>query len=119
MVEQVEHPLDDIFHALSHGTRREMVSMLAQRPHHISEFVPHFGTTLAAVSKHIKSLERARLIDREVVGRNHICTLNVETMSEAHRWLSEYELFWQNRLDALEKFLAKNKGGRRGNAKKK
>lgn len=95
------------------------MSLLAQRPHNISELVPRFDMSLAAVSKHIKSLERAGLIDREVVGRNHICRLNADALSEAYRWLGAYERFWQERLDALEKVLAESNGGRSGGAKRK
>lgn len=119
MVEHRDEQLDLLFHALANGTRREIVSLLAARPHHISELVPRFDMSLAAVSKHIQSLERAGLIDREVVGRNHICRLNARTLSNAFRWLSGYERFWQARLDALESVLSETAGGRSGRAKQK
>lgn len=106
MVEYSQPKLDDVFHALSDPTRRAIVAMLAERPHTVGELVPPFDMTLAAVSKHIKSLERAGLIDREIQGRNHICRLNPQGMSEAYRWLGGYERFWSERLDALERMLA-------------
>jgi DNA-binding transcriptional ArsR family regulator len=119
MVEHRDEHLDHLFHALANGTRREIVSLLAKRPYNISELVPKFDMSLAAVSKHVKSLERAGLIDREVIGRTHICRLNAEALGEAFQWLSGYERFWQDRLDALENVLSQNNGERRGGSKQK
>jgi DNA-binding transcriptional ArsR family regulator len=120
MVEHQDEHLDYLFHALASKTRREIVYLLASRPYNISELVPRFDMSLAAVSKHVKSLERAGLIDREIVGRNHVCRLNPETLSEAYQWLGAYEGFWRDRLDELERMLSQeNGGGRRGRAKQK
>jgi DNA-binding transcriptional ArsR family regulator len=119
MVEDHDELLDNLFHALANGTRREIVSLLAKRPYNISELVPQFDMSLAAVSKHVKSLERAGLIDREVVGRNHVCHLNAERLSEAYEWLGGYERFWRERLDALEQVLKQTQGGRHGVKKQK
>lgn len=110
MVEHRNQHLDHLFHALANTTRREIVGLLSKRPHHISELVPRFDMSLAAVSKHIQSLERAGLVDRQVVGRNHICSLNAETLSEAFEWLGAYEQFWQERIDALENVLSESGG---------
>lgn len=114
MVEHSAPTLDDVFHALADPTRRAIVGMLAERPHTVGELVPPFDMSLAAVSKHIKTLERAGLIDRDIQGRTHVCSLNAAAMSEAYRWLGGYERFWAERLDALEAQLAERKGSRRG-----
>lgn len=106
MVEHTRADLDEVFHALSDPTRRAIVQLLAQRPHCVGELVHPFDMSLAAVSKHIKSLERAGLVDREIQGRNHICRLNTAGMAEAYRWLGGYEKFWTERLDALERLLS-------------
>jgi DNA-binding transcriptional ArsR family regulator len=119
MVEHKEQRLDHLFHALANATRREIVGMLSKRPHHISELVPRFDMSLAAVSKHIQTLERAGLVDREVVGRNHVCHLNAEALSEAFEWLGVYEKFWQERLDALESVLSEKHGGKGGGSRQK
>jgi DNA-binding transcriptional ArsR family regulator len=118
MVEHYDEHLDHLFQALANRTRREIMGLLAQRPHHISELVPRFDMSLAAVSKHIQSLERARLVTREIVGRNHVCHLNADALSEAYEWLSAYESFWGERLDALESILSETEGGQGGGAKK-
>lgn len=76
MVEFNEETRDEIFRALANSTRRAILSMLAERPHYMSELVPRFQISLTAISSHVQMLERAGLVEREVVGRNHVCTLN-------------------------------------------
>lgn len=106
--------LDSVFHALSDPTRRAIVSLLAQKPYCITELVPPFSMSLAAISKHVKSLERAGIVHREVKGRNHICNLNADALNEAFTWLAGYEQFWCQRLNALEEVLRRedNNDGR-------
>jgi DNA-binding transcriptional ArsR family regulator len=61
--------------------------------------------SLAAASKHIKALEQAGLIVREVRGRTHVCRLDPGPLAGAHEWLGVYERFWTGRLDILERLL--------------
>lgn len=110
MVEYSEDHLGDVFHALSNVTRREMVRLLAQRPYNITELVPRFDMSFVAVSKHVRMLERAGLVDRQIKGREHICRLNPLGLSEAHAWLAGYEQFWSDRLTALERVLSQTCG---------
>ena len=105
MVEQAAAPLDRVFHALSDATRRAIIGALAGRPHTVSELSAPFPISLAAVSKHIKMLERARLVRREVRGREHLCRLDPVGLGEAAGWLAGYERFWNERLDALAALL--------------
>ena len=71
----------------------------------MSQLAEPFDMSLAAASKHIKALESAGLIHREVRGRTHICRLAATPLAGAHEWLSFYERFWTDRLDALERLL--------------
>ena len=64
-----------------------------------------FAMSLAGASEHIKALESAGLIRREVRGRTHLCRLDPGPLAGAHHWLSFYERFWTDRLDALERLL--------------
>src|SRR5437667_408851 len=64
-----------------------------------------FAISLAAASKHIKVLENAGLIRREVRGRTHLCRLDPGPLASAHEWLGFYERFWTSRLDVLEQLL--------------
>lgn len=101
--------LNEIFHALADSTRREMVQMMALKERTVTELAEPFDMYLAAISKHIKVLERANLVNRIVNGRTHICHLNSESLSQANEWLSVYEKFWSNRFDLLENELVKAK----------
>jgi DNA-binding transcriptional ArsR family regulator len=71
----------------------------------VGELAQPFAMSLAAASKHIKALEHAGLIHREVRGRTHLCRLAPEPLASAHEWLSFYERFWTTRLDELERLL--------------
>jgi DNA-binding transcriptional ArsR family regulator len=102
MVEQTPEHLDSVFHALADPTRREMLRSLAARERTVSELAGPFRMSLAAASKHVKTLERAGLVRRTVQGRTHVCRLDPSPLAGAHEWLGFYERFWSERLDALE-----------------
>ena len=105
MVEHQTSQLDTIFHALGDATRRGMLARLAKGEHTVSQLAEPFDMSLAAASKHIKALEAAGLVKRDVQGRVHVCRLNAGPLANAHQWLAYYEIFWTNRLDALEALL--------------
>jgi DNA-binding transcriptional ArsR family regulator len=105
MVDFSQNPLDMIFHALGDETRRRMLADLAQGERTVGELAEPFTMSLAAASKHIKVLETAGLIRREVRGRTHLCRLDPGPLAGAHQWLSAYEHFWTGRLDVLERLL--------------
>ncbi|MCM3399171.1 metalloregulator ArsR/SmtB family transcription factor [Oceanobacillus profundus] len=107
MVNQYQDNLNEIFHALSDPTRREIVYMMSQKERTVSELAEPFDMSLAAISKHIKVLERANFVERNVRGRTHICRLNAASLSQVSEWLRFYERFWSNRFDPLEKELIK------------
>ena len=71
----------------------------------VGQLAEPFEISLAAASKHIKALEHAGLISREVRGRTHVCRLDPGPLASAHRWLTYYERFWTGRLDLLEQLL--------------
>jgi DNA-binding transcriptional ArsR family regulator len=104
MVEYNE--LDMVFHALGDTTRRSMLRELSGGERTVTQLAEPHAMSLAAASKHIKALESAGLIEREVRGRTHICRLSPRPLAEAYRWLSVYERFWNDRLDALAQALA-------------
>lgn len=105
MVELNPAQLDAVFHALGDATRRQMLQDLARGERTVSQLAEPFDMSLAAASKHIKALEGAGLIHREVQGRTHVCRLAAEPLSAAHQWLQFYERFWTTRLDELERLL--------------
>ncbi|MFO1223804.1 MAG: metalloregulator ArsR/SmtB family transcription factor [Burkholderiaceae bacterium] len=105
MVEHSSPRLNAVFHALGDATRRQMLRNLAAGERTVTELAEPFDMSLAAASKHIKALEGAGLIRREVRGRTHVCRLDAAPMSEANEWLRFYERFWNARLDELERLL--------------
>ncbi|HEX5183770.1 MAG TPA: metalloregulator ArsR/SmtB family transcription factor [Allosphingosinicella sp.] len=105
MVEQRPDPLDTVFHALADPTRRRMLRALAGGERTVGQLAEPFAMSLAAASKHVKALEQARLIRREVRGRTHVCSLAPAPLASAHEWLGFYERFWSGRLDILERLL--------------
>ena len=97
--------MNSVFHALGDATRRHMLRDLAGGERTVSQLAQPFAISLAAASKHIKVLESAGMIRREVRGRTHLCRLDPGPLASAHEWLSFYERFWTSRLDVLEQLL--------------
>jgi len=98
--------LDLVFTALADKTRRALVNKLAKSEElTITELTQGFSMSLAAVSKHIKVLERAKLIRRRIDGRIHYISLAPERLGIALDWISIYRNFWQSRINELNKIL--------------
>lgn len=112
MVELSASHLDTVFHALGDATRRTMLRDLSFGERTVSQLARPFDISLAAASKHIKALENAGLIRREVRGRIHVCRLAPEPLAEAHEWLDFYRQFWGSRLDILEQMLREDDQGK-------
>ena len=113
MVEHSAAHLDTVFHALGDATRRRMLRELSLGERTVSQLAEPFAMSLAAASKHIKALESAGLIHREVRGRTHMCRLAPAPLAGAHHWLTFYERFWTDRLDALERLLREDDARKR------
>jgi len=99
--------LDLLFRALGHRTRRALLAHLARRPAKVTELARPFAMSLPAVSRHIRVLERARLVRRTVDGRVHHCAPNFAPLHTVEAWLHHYRRFWDGQLAALERY-AKN-----------
>jgi DNA-binding transcriptional ArsR family regulator len=118
MVEHQTSQLNAVFHALGDATRRQMLRELSTGERTVSQLAEPFAISLAAASKHIKALESAGLIRREVRGRTHLCRLDPSPLASAQDWLSFYERFWTESLGALDQLL-RNEDERRLPAPKK
>jgi DNA-binding transcriptional ArsR family regulator len=97
--------MNSVFHALGDATRRRMLRELAGGERTVGQLAEPFANSHAAASKHIKALENAGLIHREIHGRTHLCRLAPGPLANAHQWLSFYEQFWTGRLDVLDQLL--------------
>lgn len=98
--------LDDVFLALSHPTRRRMLELLQTQPTCVTDLAGSFDLSLNVVSKHLKSLERAKLVARSREGRVHMLEAKPEAMQPASAWISQHLAMWQGALNHLEKFLS-------------
>jgi DNA-binding transcriptional ArsR family regulator len=96
-----ERRLDLILHALSHRARRSLLARLSAGPAMVGDLAKPFDMTRVAVSKHLRVLEKARLISRTIDGRVHRCALRPEPLREVEQWLAEHRVFWTETLDAL------------------
>lgn len=106
--------LSDVLTAISHPSRRAIIGRLANGPARFLDVAKPFDTALNAVTKHLKLLERAGLIERRKQGREVFISFRGEPLREVAGWVQEYEKFWNERLDQFEQhFKDKNKAKRR------
>lgn len=101
--------LDLVFGAISNETRRSILSRLREDSLTITELSRAYKMSLNAVSKHVKSLEKAGLIRRSINGREHFCQLETASFNEAMDWMSYYSEFWRDRMEFLEEHLKNRK----------
>lgn len=101
--------LDRVFGALSDRTRRALLAHLGRAPAKITDLARPFDMTLPAVSKHLRVLERAGLVQRTIEGREHWCALDAAALADAERWLTRNRAFWEETLDGLARYVAKDK----------
>jgi DNA-binding transcriptional ArsR family regulator len=98
--------LDHVLMAISDPTRRAILDRLTRGPARVTDVAEPFEMSLAAVSKHVRMLERAGLVRRARRGREHSLTLDARPLRRVVQWTFRYERFWNQRLDRLETFFA-------------
>jgi len=106
-------PLDRTFSALSDPTRRDILERLADGPATISELAHPLDISLPGLMKHVRILERAALVTTEKRGRTRHCRLGPARLDDAAEWIQLYRNRWERRLDRLEGYLERTRGGRR------
>jgi DNA-binding transcriptional ArsR family regulator len=97
--------LTDVLSAISHPTRRAIIGRLAAGPARFLDIAEPFDVALNAVTKHLKLLERAGLIEREKQGREVLISLRPEPLRLVAGWVHEYERFWNEKLDEFEGYF--------------
>ena len=108
--------LDQVYGAIADPTRRAILEILSEGETNVGRLAQRFTISLNGVSKHVKVLEQAGLVERTVQGREHRLRLNAEPLQEASMWLEHYRAFWDARLAALEEYLLKKNRGARSRA---
>jgi DNA-binding transcriptional ArsR family regulator len=101
--------LTNVITAISHPTRRAIIGQLAHGPARFLDVAKPFDTALNAVTKHLKLLERAGLIERRKQGREVFISLRGEPLRRVAAWVHEYERFWNERLDQFEQYFKDRK----------
>lgn len=97
------------FSALADPTRRAILARLAKGEASVTELAAPFDISLPAVSKHLRVLSEAKLIERRVNARWRMVTLKAEPLKNAQAWIDDYRLFWDSSLDRLAEFLEQTK----------
>ncbi|MGM9486824.1 ArsR/SmtB family transcription factor [Ideonella sp. YS5] len=97
--------LSAAFAALADPTRRAILARLAQGHTHVGELAQPFAISAPAISRHLKVLQEAGLIEREVDARWRICHLRPQGLQAAHDWLAQYRAYWEASLDRLAELL--------------
>ena len=97
--------LDNILGAMADPTRRAILLRLARGDARVTDLAAPFDISLNSVSKHIRILERARLVERRRKGREHVLSRNLRPLTEAAAWIETLQAKWNSRIDRLEKAL--------------
>jgi DNA-binding transcriptional ArsR family regulator len=105
MVQDQSRSLDRVFHALAHPARRAMLRRLANGERNLTELAAPLRMSFPAASKHVRVLERARLVRRRVVGRTHICRIEGQPLAQANGWLETYREVWESNFERLDALL--------------
>jgi len=109
MNRRISRRLDAVFGALSDPIRRTILARLAHGECSVTTLSEPFAVSAPAITKHLRVLESSGLITRRKEGRVNYCSLNEASLREADDWIQQQRAFWEQQLDALEKFLEKEK----------
>jgi DNA-binding transcriptional ArsR family regulator len=102
----VEYALDTTFSALADPTRRDILRRLANAELSVGEVAKFYGLTFAAISKHLKVLERAKLVIKRKRGKQQMVSLAPHAFADAAEYIEWYRSLWETRLDSLEQYLS-------------
>ncbi|MBI3231899.1 MAG: winged helix-turn-helix transcriptional regulator [Candidatus Doudnabacteria bacterium] len=106
--------LDFIFGSLAASTRRDILRRVAKKQLTVSEVAKPYKLTFAAISKHLKVLEKAKLIVKRRKGKEHIIQMQTTAINGASEYLKYYETIWNQRFDNLDKLLTRQQAGKKG-----
>lgn len=99
--------LDMVFRSLSDPTRRDILRRIKQRERSVGDLVKHYNVSFAAVSKHLKVLEKASLIHKRKEGRRQMIALRPEALEVADEYLEQYRQMWEGRYNKVDTLLKK------------
>jgi len=105
MVADKSPTLDRVFHALAHPARRAILRQLSSKEQNLSELSAPLRMSFPAASKHVRVLERAKLVRRRVVGRTHLCRIEGKPLADTSEWLETYRKVWEANFERLDGLL--------------
>lgn len=97
----------DVFQAIADPTRREIINLIAFQSLNLNAIADHFEVSRPAISQHIKVLDECGLLNIRQDGRERFCEIKFEKLKEVANWIAQYQTFWNNKLDDLERHLSK------------
>ena len=98
--------LDNVFSTLGNAKRRGMIETLSYRPASVSQLADEFNLSLPAMHKHVRLLEKARLIERRKAGRTNFVALDRQSLAAAQAWLGQFYTEWGDNRESLENYIA-------------
>jgi len=101
-------PLNSIFASLADPTRRDILERVSQSELSVSQIALPYDMSLAAVSKHLKILEQAKLIIKRRRGKEQLVSMNAQALADANKYFEQYKQLWEQRLDSLDEYLKSN-----------
>jgi len=117
MVSNRSASLDHVFHALAHPARRDMLRRLVGGERNLTELAAPLRMSFPAASKHVRVLERARLVRRRVDGRQHLCRLRAAPLKQVTQWTEQFRALWEGRFQELDVLLEEMKSAHRAPAR--
>lgn len=111
--------LDATMAALAHPTRRAILERVMRGESRVTDLAEPFSISLNVVSKHIRVLERAGLVRRRRVWREHLVSFDPAPLEEVSAWIERRRRFWNERLDALDALLKAEDAAGRGEPNRK
>lgn len=105
MVKDRSPALDRAFHALAHPVRRAIIRRLTDGERNLSELAAPLRMSFPAAAKHVRVLEKAKLVRRRKSGREQLCTLNAAPLRDIREWTEQYRRHWEARFQVLDQLL--------------
>lgn len=103
------YKLDSVFNSLSDPIRRDILHRVAKVEYSVGELVAYYDVSFAAISKHLKVLEKAQLIRKRKEGKKHMVRLAPEALHSANEYLRQYQTMMADRFDRLDEYLKEEK----------
>jgi DNA-binding transcriptional ArsR family regulator len=100
---------NDVFTALAHPLRREIVERLSAGPANVGDVTRDFGVSKPTISRHLRLLEQAGVVSRVVVGRNHQLALRGQALADAEHWIEDQRIRWERLFDVVGEYLEERK----------